>query len=82
MAIIKFFSVALLLTSPVVMALPKITVTFGESPNGFTRVKIKNDTTEPLACFVAIDGHKSKFQLNRRAISGWFTATDKAFNYQ
>jgi hypothetical protein len=81
MKITKYFCAALIIISPIIWALPKITVTFGESSNGFTRVKIKNETSDPLACFVAIDGHKIKFQLQVRSSSGWITATDKRFNY-
>lgn len=82
MKIIKYFYFALIFISPLIMALPKVTLTFGESLNGFTRVKIKNETFEPLACFVAIDGHKTKFQLRAKSTSNWITTTDKRFNYK
>ena len=82
MKIIKYFCFALIFISPLIMALPKVTRTFGESLNGFTRVKIHNETFEVLACFVAIDGHKAKFQLRPKSTSNWITATDKRFNYQ
>ena len=73
MKITKYLCAAIMLISPVIWASPKTTVTFGESSAGFTRVKIKNETFEPLACFVAIDGHKVKFQLNVKSTSRWIT---------
>ena len=48
----------------------------------FARIKIKNETFEPLACYVAIDGHKVKFKLQGQSSSRWISATDKRFNYQ
>ena len=82
MKITKYLCAVIMLISPVIWALPKITVTFSESSAGFTRVKIKNETFEPLACYVAIDGHKVKFQLTVKSTSRWITTTDKRFNYQ
>jgi len=79
---IKLFCFILLFISTPSLALPKVSLTFGESLNGFARVKITNETTEPLACFVAIDGYKSKFQLRPKSISNWITTTDKRFNYR
>tara|TARA_R110000737_G_scaffold111165_1_gene144084 strand:- start:1052 stop:1363 length:312 start_codon:yes stop_codon:yes gene_type:complete len=82
MKITKYFCTALIIISPLSMALPRVAITFGESLNGFARVKIKNETFEPLACFVAIDGQKTKFQLLRKSTSPWITTTDKRFNFQ
>ena len=82
MKITKYFCAAVIIISPVIWASPKITLTFGESSDGFARVKIKNETFEPLACYVAIDGHKVKFQLQVKSASRWITATDQRFNYQ
>jgi len=82
MKIAKYFCAALIIISPLIMALPKVTVTFGESLNGFSRVRIKNETFVPLACFVAIDGYKTKFQLRAKSTSRWITTTDKRFNYR
>jgi hypothetical protein len=62
--------------------LPKITVTFGESSNGFSQVKIKNETEESLACFVAIDSYKAKFWLRMRSTSNWITTTDTRYTYR
>lgn len=81
MKITKYFFAAIMVFSPVIIALPKITVTFGESLDGFTRVKIKNETFIPLACYVSIDGQKSKFQLRPKSTSTWVTSTDKRYNY-
>lgn len=78
----KFFCAAMLLISPIIFALPKVLVSFGESSSGFVQVKIKNETSIALACYVAIDGHKAKFKLQPRSTSRWFTSTDKRFNYQ
>ena len=82
MKIKKCFITTLIIISPLVMALPRVDITFGESLNGFSRVKIKNETFESLACFVAIDGHKAKFQLKPKSTSRWFTTTDKRLNYR
>ncbi|MEH6596545.1 MAG: hypothetical protein V7736_13475 [Colwellia polaris] len=81
MGIKIYFYIVMLTFSPVIVALPKVTVSFGDS-NGFARIKIKNETFEPLACYVAIDGHKVKFQLQGQSSSRWISATDKRFNYQ
>ncbi|MGB2739938.1 MAG: hypothetical protein WBC60_05205 [Cognaticolwellia sp.] len=82
MKIIQCFFASLIIISPISLALPKVTVSFDESLDGFVRVKIQNETFEPLACFVAIDGHKAKFQLLAKSSSRWFRATDKRFNYR
>ena len=81
MKITIFFYIVMIIFSPVILAAPKITVSFDDS-NGFTRIKIKNETFEPLACYVAIDGYKIKFQLQVQSSSRWISATDKRFNYQ
>lgn len=81
MKVTIFFYIVALIFSPVILAAPKISVSFGDS-NGFTRIKIKNETFEPLACYVAIDGYKIKFQLQVQSSSRWISATDKRFNYQ
>ena len=81
MGIKIYFYIVMLTFSPVILALPKETVSFGDS-NGFARIKIKNETFEPLACYVAIDGHKVKFKLQGQSSSRWISATDKRFNYQ
>ena len=65
-----------------VQAKPKIKTIYGHSLDGFARVKIKNNTTENLACYVAIDGFKVKFRLLALRESKWYTATDKRFAYR
>jgi hypothetical protein len=82
MKIIKYLCTTAFVISPVIWALPKITVIFGESSNGFSQVKLKNETEESLACFVAIDGHKVKFWLRMRSTSNWITTTDTRFTYR
>ena len=82
MKVIKYICATAFVISPVIWALPKITVTFGESSNGFSQVKIKNETEKSLACFVAIDGYKAKFWLRRRSTSRWITTTDTRFTYR
>ncbi|MGK2233011.1 hypothetical protein [Colwellia polaris] len=76
-----YFYIVMLTFSPVILALPKVTISYSDS-NGFARIKIKNETFEPLACYVAIDGHKVKFKLQGQSSSRWISATDKRFNYQ
>jgi hypothetical protein len=82
MKTIKHLCATAFIISPVIWALPKITVTFGESSNGFSQVKIKNETEESLACFVAIDGYKAKFRLRMRSTSRWITTTDTRYTYR
>ncbi|MBA6328948.1 hypothetical protein H4J46_13560 [Colwellia sp. MB02u-6] len=82
MKIIKYLCATAFIISPVIWALPKITLTFGESSNGFSQVKIKNETEKSLAYFVAIDGYKAKFRLRMRLISRWITTTDTGYTYQ
>ena len=79
---IKNLGVILLIISPFSWGKPKITTTFNVNEAGFTQVKIKNETFKGLACFVAIDGFKKKFQLRPRSSSPWVTATDTRYNYQ
>ena len=81
MRIAPYVCAVAIIISPVILASPRITVTFDES-NGFARVKIRNETFEPLACYVAIDGYKVKFQLQVKSSSRWIAATDNRFNYQ
>jgi len=59
-----------------------IAVIHGKSQDGFARIKIKNETNTPLACYVAIDGRKSKFVLPPFLTSKWYQATDSRFNYR
>ena len=70
-----------LLISLVVESKPKTTTLFDKTPNGFVKAKIKNETFEELACYIAIDGYKKKFRLSGQMESQWVTATDKRFSY-
>ncbi|GAA5136206.1 hypothetical protein [Thalassotalea piscium] len=60
---------------------PKTVTLYAKTPKGFIKAKIKNETFEELACYIAIDGHKKKFRLLGQTESQWFTATDKHFNH-
>lgn len=60
----------------------KIAIIHGKSQDGFARVKIKNETNVPLACYVSIDGKKIKFRLLPFLTSKWYQATDSRFNYR
>lgn len=71
-----------LLLSPPVLAKPKIKPVFGHNLQGFARVKVINESTADLACYVAINGFKKKFRLPPLKESKWYAATDKRFNYK
>jgi len=62
-----------------VVAIPKIKTEFTRSAEGFLRIKVENETTRSLACYVAIDGRKVKFHLPSRAHSKWYQATSKRY---
>lgn len=70
-----------LLISLAVEGKPKTTTLFDKTPNGFVKAKIKNETFEELACYIAIDGYKKKFRLSGQMESQWVVATDKRFSY-
>jgi hypothetical protein len=76
-----FLSVFILLITNIVQAKPKTKTFYGRSLDGFAQVKIKNNTTESLACYVAIDGFKIKFRLLALRESKWYTTNDKRFEY-
>lgn len=80
-SILFIFSFVLLLAG-IVEAKPKTKTIYGTSLDGFARVKIKNNTTENLACYIAIDGFKVKFRLPALRESKWYTSTDKRFSYR
>ena len=54
--------VVLALFSTNTFAIPKINTIYGKNNDGFARVKIINETTANLACYVALDGRKVKFK--------------------
>ncbi|GLX86130.1 hypothetical protein tloyanaT_23830 [Thalassotalea loyana] len=62
--------------------MPDIRVEHGKSLEGFARIRIINNTPQPLACFVAIDGYKKRFVLGALKPSLWYKATDMRFNYK
>ena len=66
----------------IVYAKPKTKTIHGRNADGFSQVRIKNNTTESLACYIAIDGYKVKFRLPALRQSNWYTATDKGFTYR
>ena len=80
--IIIFFAVSIFFTANYVHAKPKTKTTYGFNLDEFAQVKIKNNTTESLACYVAIDGYKIKFRLPALRQSKWYTATSKRFTYR
>lgn len=63
-------------------AIPKIRTEFGRSLDGTVRIKIHNETRRELACYIAINGKKTKFRLPRFNQSKWYKATDKRTNYK
>jgi len=80
--IIILISALIFLYTNNALANPKTKTIYGHSLDGFARVKIKNNTTESLACYIAIDGYKVKFRLEALRESKWYTATDKRFAYR
>jgi len=62
-------------------AMPKIMVEHGRTLDGFAQVKVTNETIKPLACHVAIDGHKIRFKLQARQASQWYKANDKRYQH-
>jgi hypothetical protein len=80
--IIIFFAISVFSIVNYVHAKPKTKTTYGRNLDGFAQVKIKNNTTESLACYVAIDGYKVKFRLPALRQSKWYTATSKRFAYR
>jgi len=80
--IIILITALIFLISNAVQAKPKTKTIYGHSLDGFARVKIKNNTTENLACYVAINGYKIKFRLAALRESKWYTATDKRLSYK
>lgn len=71
----------LLVFSISVSAQPKFLVEHRLNAKQLTEIKITNQTTEALICYVAIDGHKVFFSLPPQQPSQWYKATDPRFNY-
>ncbi|WP_147302737.1 hypothetical protein [Thalassotalea euphylliae] len=74
-----FIALALLAVSTYAYAIPRIATEYGYNADGFVRVKVTNETTRELACYVAIDGRSIRFVLPPRGASRWYRATDKRF---
>jgi len=49
--------------------------------DGYAQVKVLNNIRKELACYVAIDGHKSKFRLPPLKASRWHIANSKRYNH-
>ena len=73
------FTGVLLFFMTFAQAKPKITVITNYSLDNFARIKVLNETTHRLACYVAIDGFKIKFRLQPKRASIWFKANDTRF---
>lgn len=80
--IIIFIPVLIILITNIVYAKPKTKTIYGRTLDGFAQVKIKNNTSDALACYVAIDGYKIKFRLTALRESKWYKATDKRLGYR
>lgn len=61
---------------------PKITIKNQRNEQNLAEIKVLNETTESLLCYVAIDGYKIKFKLAPRGQSEWYKATDPRFNHK
>jgi len=72
----------LLLMPNISQAIPKIRTEFGRSADDKVRIKIHNETRRELACYIAINGTKTKFRLVRFSQSKWYKATDTRTNYK
>ncbi|MFT5757740.1 MAG: hypothetical protein ACI9LM_002476 [Alteromonadaceae bacterium] len=51
------------------------------SIDGYAQVKVLNNIKEEQACYVAIDGYKSKFRLPALKASRWHKATSKHYDH-
>jgi hypothetical protein len=71
----------LLSVSSISYAKPKTTIEYGYTLDKYPKVRITNDTSVNLLCYVAIDGYKQKFKLTPQAKSKWYKATDKRFTF-
>ena len=65
-----------------VQAQGKISTRHDRNLAGFARIKVINETDKVLACYVAIDGRKIRFRLDRYRASPWYKATDIRFNHR
>jgi len=58
-----------------------VEIRHGYSTDGYAQVKVLNNIREELACYVAIDGHKSKFRLPPHKASQWHTANNRNYDH-
>jgi hypothetical protein len=63
------------------VALPKISIEHQRNALDIPRVKVTNETTLTLACYVAIDGFKKRFVLTPFNSSRWYSASSKRYNH-
>lgn len=63
-----------------VKALPKVNIEHSTNAQGVPRIKVTNETTITLACYIAIDGHKKKFILEPFKASKWYSAASNLYN--
>ena len=77
----RYIPLILLIISCSSLASPKIKTVFGKNDKNFAQIKIINETTENLACYIAVDGYKIKFILTPRNHSKWYDATNINYNY-
>lgn len=67
--------------SVTLQAMPKIEVKTKVNRQGYTQIQVYNETRVTLACYVAIDGNKTRFVLPARNSSLWYQATSKQHNH-
>ncbi|WP_426359181.1 hypothetical protein ACPUVO_02740 [Pseudocolwellia sp. HL-MZ19] len=64
-----------------VIALPRVNIEHMTSVQGVPSVKVSNQTSLTLACYVAIDGYKRKFVLQAFGSSKWFSASSNQYKH-
>jgi len=62
-------------------ALPKFKAEFGKKPDGTPRIRLTNQTTLTLACYISIDGYKKKFVLAPFKSSRWYAAANNRYDH-
>jgi hypothetical protein len=73
--------IALLFTTNTQAKNTNIEMVHGYSTDGYARIKVINNIKKELACYVAIDGHKSKFRLPSQKASRWYKANNKHYDH-
>ena len=77
----KYIFMLFLLSSFDSSARVKIKIEHGASLDGFAQIRVVNEMTRDLACYVAVDGYKMKFRLPALTPSIWYKVTDKRFDH-